>query len=182
MKMTLKIFLCLCLFGFLSALIEAKEWRGIIPLKSTRSDVTRILGKSPDGNHFRANYDLDEGHIYIVFATDNNDYYDCVKKLPVGTVLLIQFRPKRGLSLSDLKFDVSKFKKFNVLSLEDISSKSKLNDEDVNFAGYLNDDEGIVIRTIESEVDEVNYIAASKDQKLCPEYYKNPKTFVQIAF
>lgn len=180
MKIMFKTFLLLCLLGFSYVAVEAKDWRGIVPLKSTRSDVTRILDESPDANNIRANYDLDEGHIYIVFASEDA-YYDCVKKLPVNTVLLIQFRPKRGLSLSDLKFDVSKFKKFDVFGLEDINSEDNLDNKDLDFAGYINDEEGVVIRASRNEVDEVNYIAASKDRKLCPAYYENPKSFVQIA-
>jgi len=169
MKIMLKTFLCLCLFSLFSVIAEAKEWRGIIPMQSTRADVTRILGKSPDANHIRANYYLDEGHIYIVFANDDA-YYDCVKKLPVDTVLLIQFTPKRGLSLTDLKLDLNKFKKFD-------PSEPK----DIGFEGYLNEEEGLIIVTYKGEVNQIDYIATPKDRKLCPEYYNNPEKFVRIV-
>ena len=34
----------LCLYC--AELVQAKEWRGIVPLKSTRADVERLLGKT----------------------------------------------------------------------------------------------------------------------------------------
>jgi hypothetical protein len=169
MKITLKTFLCLCLLGLFSALVEAKEWRGITPLKSTRSDVTRILGKSPDANHIRANYELEEGHIYIVFANKDTKL-DCVKKLPVDTVLLIEFRPKPGMSLSNLKLDLSKYKMFN-----------PSRPQEIGFKGYLNEDEGVIVVTFEGEVNQIDYIAALENRKMCSEYYNNPEKFVRIV-
>ena len=154
---------------FPAANVEAKEWRGITPLQSTRADVTRLLGKSPDANHIRANYYLEEGHIYIVFSNQEKYFADCVKKLPVDTVLLIQFTPKKELSLSDLKFDLSKFNKFD-------PSEPK----DIGFEGYINNDEGLVIRTFKGKVEQIDYFATPQDRKLCPEYYSNPESFVQI--
>src|SRR4026207_2045790 len=31
-----------------SSTADAKEWRGIVPLRSTRADVERLLGRPPD--------------------------------------------------------------------------------------------------------------------------------------
>ena len=31
--------------------LEAKDWRGITPLKSTRADVERLLGKEIEGSY-----------------------------------------------------------------------------------------------------------------------------------
>ena len=59
---------------FLAAIIlrlsqssNAKDWRGLIPLHSTRDDVTRLLGPSPDANNIRARYSLERRRIYRVF-------------------------------------------------------------------------------------------------------------------
>src|SRR5688500_18951683 len=112
MRLLSKTLLLSALLFLFPILTEAKEWRGIVPMKSTREDVKRILGRSRDANHIRANYDLEEGHVYIVFSNDDA-YYDCVKKLPKDIVLLIQFSPKVDLTLSDLKLDLSKFRKFD---------------------------------------------------------------------
>ncbi len=56
MRILIKTCFGLWLLTMLSNNIEAKEWRGIVPLQSTRSDVVRILGRTSDSNHFRANY------------------------------------------------------------------------------------------------------------------------------
>ncbi len=104
-----------------------------------------------------------------MFASDDA-YYDCVKKLPVDTVLLIQFTPKSGLSLADLKLDLSKFKKFD-------PSEPK----DIGFEGYLNEKEGLIVVTYKGEVNQIDYIATPEDQKTCLEYYSNPEKFVRIV-
>lgn len=70
-----------------TGLTSAKDWRGIIPLHSTREDVIRLLGPSPDANQIRSKYFLENEDVYIVFAS-SEDYFDkCVKQLPAGTVL-----------------------------------------------------------------------------------------------
>jgi hypothetical protein len=104
--MLTKIFFAFSLLILFSAFVQAKEWHGITPMKSTRADVTRILGKSPDANNIRANYYLDEGHIYIVFSNQEKYSHDCVKKMSIDTVLLIEFTPKQKTSLSDWNFDL----------------------------------------------------------------------------
>ena len=55
---TFKLFL---LVGILTVAItsEAKEWRGIAPLHSTKSDVVRLLGVSEETNEIRSVYHLD---------------------------------------------------------------------------------------------------------------------------
>jgi hypothetical protein len=169
MKPLLRTLLFSVLLFILPGISEAKEWRGIVPMKSTREDVTRILGKSKDANHIRANYDMEEGHIYIVFSSDDA-YYDCVKKLPKDIVLLIQFTPKSDLSLSDLKLDFSKFRKFD-------PSFPK----NVGYEAYVDEVEVLIVTTYNGKIDQINYTATKEDQKICPEYYDHPEETVRIV-
>jgi hypothetical protein len=157
------------LFSF-PILTEAKEWRGIVPLKSTREDVKRILGRSRDANRMRANYDLDEGHIYIAFSNDEDYNSDCVKKLPKDIVLLIVFRPKVDLTLSDLKPNLTKFRKFDPSIPQNLG-----------FEAYVSEEEGLIVTTYKGKVSRINYLATKEDQKLCPEYYETPESFVRMV-
>lgn len=173
MKILIKTCFYLWLFTMLSSNTEVKEWRGIVPLQSTRNDVIRILGRSSDSNSLRANYTFEKEDVYIVFAA-KDDSRDCVKRLPVDSVLLIQVTLKYDLLLSDftsdLDIDLSKFRKFDPASPPDIG-----------YEGYVNEREGLVIRTFKGKVDQVIYISTSNDKCLCPELYKKPEELVQIV-
>lgn len=166
MKIFFGAFSCLVLSTFLSIFAEAKEWRGIAPFKSTRSDVTRILGKT-QADSIRARYKLQEGEVTIYFSNQKIIPINCVKKLPDDTVLFIRFEPKGNLLLSDLKVDLNKFKTFYPAKPNRV------------YDGYLNAKEGLVIRAYKNEVKVIVYFAKSKKQKQCPEFYPNPEDFVR---
>ena len=59
MRYVLKPLLITLVFLSLAGVSSAKEWRGIVPLQSTRQDVTRLLGNPSDANSIRANYSLE---------------------------------------------------------------------------------------------------------------------------
>jgi hypothetical protein len=52
--------------------------------------------------------------------------------------------------------------------------------KEIGYEAYINKDEGIIILTFKGKVEQIDYFATSEDQKLCPDYYENPKSFVQI--
>ena len=146
----------------------AQEWRGIRPLQSTRDDIRRLLGASPDANDLRSKYRLDKEEVYVVFSTKGFCDAD-TEKVPPGTVLLIQVTPKRDLRLADLQIDEKKFRRFDPSTPPGIG-----------YEGYINADDGIIFRTHMGRVDEVVYIAAAKDVHLCPDYYENPEKFIRV--
>jgi hypothetical protein len=84
---------------------EAKEWHGIVPLKSTRTDVERLLGK-PNAKYDR--YLIGNEEIDITYSGDR-----CVNGWDVArdTVISIAVSPGGRPSLSDLQPDLSKFTK-----------------------------------------------------------------------
>jgi hypothetical protein len=169
MKLALKSLFCLCVLSICSVVATASEWRGIVPLHSTRNDVTRILGESSNANHIRASYSLKNEDVYIVFGGDEDYAGDCGAEVPTDTVILLQITPKKDLRLSDLPFDVSKFRKFD-------PSEPK----GIGFEGFIDDENGIVVRASKGKVDQISYIATAKERRLCPKYYENPEDFVRI--
>jgi hypothetical protein len=154
-------------FGFIvmglstCATCSGKEWRGIVPMHSTRADVNRLLGTSPDFNTIRAKYFLDNEDVYIVFSSDES-YQACAKQLPKDTVLLIEVTPKTNLQLSDLRLDKADLRTFEPSSPPGIG-----------YEGFIDDANGVVVRTFKGRVDQIAYVATSEDRKLCPEYYEH---------
>ena len=67
-----------CVFLLLASVSvsSAKPWRGIVPLRSTRADVERILGKPTRLNSI---YDLDEGTVRVMYARQR-----CEQGIPSG--------------------------------------------------------------------------------------------------
>jgi hypothetical protein len=159
-----------CIFAMLALAntVQASGWRGIIPLHSTRSDVVRLLGVSPDANNLRSKYYLKNEDVYIVFSDSNFCSADSMQ-VPVGTVLLVQVTPKTEIGLTDLGVDRKRLRQFDPSS-----------PPDMGFEGYIDEEDGVVIRTHKGRVDEIAYIAAAKDRSLCPRYYETSEAFVQI--
>jgi hypothetical protein len=164
----------------LPVLSYAKEWRGIIPMRSTRADVEVLLGEPPappkDGsrlytlNKVRSIYFLDEGEVDIVFAeAEIPAAVDCLARIPAGTVLMIQITPKNNLALIDVPIDETKFRKFDPSDLPNMG-----------YAAYMNEQEGLIIRTFKSRVEQIVYIASAPDKGLCPTYYENSESFVKL--
>ena len=55
----------------LNFVIQAKGWRGIVPLHSTRADVEQLLGP-PDrkGNKPVVSYDLEKEQVTIIYSRE----------------------------------------------------------------------------------------------------------------
>lgn len=165
MKTALRVVLGLCLVALTAAVPAAKEWRGLVPLRSNREDVTRVLGPSPDANRTRARYTLKDAFVHIVFATGESYVEECVKRLPPGTVMQIQVRPRGEARLADLGLDGARLKRLDAPGAEGVEY-------------YFGEEEGVVVRAQGGLVREVVYIASAADRHLCPSYYEDPGSFV----
>jgi hypothetical protein len=180
MKTVLKILACIG-FTFGAAFVSAaKDWRGLVPLHSTRADVEKLLGEPPpppaDGTRTytlskaRSIYFLDEGEVYIVFAEEEvGAAVECSGKIPSGTVLMIQVTPKKEMTLNELRIDEKRFRKFDPSQPPDIG-----------FMVYVDDEEGMAVRTQDGKVQEIYYIASGADKSLCPSYYENFEASMSI--
>jgi len=145
--------------------VVGREWRGIVPLQSTRTDVVRLFGNCSDhdgGCKFRVGNE----EASIVFSSE---FDECTNKLPQETVLLIEVQLKPPVNLGSLRIDKKKFRTF------DPSSPPNL-----GYKGYINEKEGLVIKTHKGKVLQLDYIAAEKDVPLCPGYYDHPNSFIQL--
>lgn len=93
---------------FLAVNSQAEQWRGIVPLHSTRADVERILGPSSDV--CKCSYYSEDAKVSVVYSSG-----DCKKggsgdwDIPPDTVIRFSVYPKLRPRLTALKIDVNKF-------------------------------------------------------------------------
>ena len=144
---------CCCLVLMSAAISSAKEWRGIIPLHSTRADVLRILGKPTLDDHI---YDVDEGRANIMYARQRfeqglpGDWGNW--NVPPDTVIHITIYLKKGIPLADLKIpDIEKY-----IWYEDDSGATY----------YRLKKEGIEYQVQEGKVTGITYGPTEKDKGL----------------
>ena len=145
---------------FYSSFAQAKAWRGIEPLHSTRIDVERLLGsKVVRCGASSCIYDVGEEIIFVLYARDStckNDGATTAWKVPAGTVIEIGVRFKEDKLLSELPFDLAKFERV----------------EDKHLPGwiyYLNVDEGVRVEGGLKTASSVTYFQSAKDNHLrCP--------------
>ena len=126
---------------------QAKEWRGIVPLKSTRADVERLLGK-PNG---LGRYQFDDERAYIYYSEGvcaRGD--DCSCLVPKDTVLNIFVTLEVEMKFSDLKIDRRGYQRTKSAHLPTVVSHS-------------NEEEGIIYTVDEDEVTEITYLPSGKD-------------------
>jgi hypothetical protein len=149
-------FIALMVILLLSTVISRAEgWRGIIPLKSTRADVERLLGKP--NNLGRYQFEDERAHInYATGPCNISDRCECF--VPEGTVIGIFVELEVELRFSSLKLDRAKLQKL-------------IDPEDSNLAVYSDDEAGITYAVSErdDDVTTIQYWPSAKD---CEEVVK----------
>jgi hypothetical protein len=132
-----------------------KDWRGITPLKSSRADVERLLGK-PTGP--LPTYYLSDSTVTFWYSHCRcGDKCEDDWNVPVDTVLSIHVDLKGIVRLADLGLDLSQFK------------KSRLADDLPASFVYSNAEEGFAIEGGGEYVSTLIYGPRQKDNHLrCP--------------
>src|SRR5678815_4602228 len=104
-------------------------WHGVVPLRSTRADVTRLLGPpNVDGRY----YEIDNYIVHIDYSDGPCEKGKLGWNVPRDTVVSISLSPNHDLKFSDLQIDKKKLKKSNDGELPGI-------------VYYTNDAEGITV-------------------------------------
>lgn len=153
MKILKATVICLLIAGPTLAQAQSKGWRGIIPLRSTRADVVRLLGPpNIDGDL----YEVDDYRVFIDYSDGSCEKGNPGWNVARDTVVSISLAPNQDLKFSALHIDKKKFKKYQDRELPDVFH-------------YTNDSEGISISVSEGEVRDIYYTPTSKDDHLrCP--------------
>lgn len=133
----------------------AKEWRGVVPLKSTRADVERRFGKPDKWGHYavgdeRVSFEYSDGPCTDLYRTLGKD--NCYCSLEAGTVTSIFVKSIVPRKISDLKLDMKKFKRTPISPFPDTFE-------------YADRIEGITYEVDESEntIRNIEFYAAAAD-------------------
>lgn len=153
------LLLYLCMTLSVPALSGGEGWRGIVPLRSTRADVERLLGPPADPSKQHASFhDLEKEVVTVFYASGPPCGSDMVSgwRVPRGTVVRLIVSPKINLQPSDLQADLSKYQKTVDLKRADIIT-------------YSNKERGESITVSHDQVVSVEYFPTTKDSPLsCP--------------
>lgn len=136
--------LLLSTFVAISALtVKAQDWRQIVPLKTTRTEVERLLGPSKEA--YYADYQLPEGHLFIEYSSG-----PCRPNrkggwnVPENIVVSMSLSPKHPETVHELKLNSKKFRKVTGQHLPSVTY-------------YINDEDGITYAIQQGKVDYVEY-------------------------
>lgn len=109
---------------------NAQQWRKIIPLKSTRADVERLLG--PNEKSYGVLYELKEGALSLEYSSG-----PCTKErkggwnVPEDVVINYQFAATHKPRETDLKLNRKRFRR-------------EVNTHTGGVVYYINDEDGIM--------------------------------------
>lgn len=124
------------------------DWRQIMPLRSTRIDVERLLGTSNEV--YMAKYKLEEGNLFIEYSSG-----PCTPlrkggwNVPTDVVVHMSFSPNLKKPVSDLKLNPKKFR--------------RVTDEHVGgVVYYINDELGLTYEVQQGKVDVIYYQPGKK--------------------
>jgi hypothetical protein len=136
--------------------LQAAEWRGLVPLRSTRADVERLLGPPQPGT--LGSYRTKSERVLVLYADGPCGANSGGWAVPFNTVVGISVTPHTPLKVADLSLDESRY--------------VKEKDTHVDFiVKYLNPAEGISyeVNTGEGLVTTIRYFPASNQTHLrCP--------------
>lgn len=163
MKPVLNTLLLAFVFVITAQLASAEEWRDITPLKSTHADVVRVFNQCTDQPE-SCEFTIDNEDITIEFAGTQN----CTG-VPAGMVLSIQRDLRKETTLEALGFDKRRFKSF------DPSTPPNL-----GYRAFIDEQAGLLLKSLHGQIFQINYIPAEKERSACPNYYANPRDFVEV--
>jgi hypothetical protein len=143
-------------------LSQARGWRGIVPLHSTRAEVERLLGAPKESRGVASTYDTKNERVNVSYSDGvckkgNSDDWN----VPRDTVVSFTVHPNSKLLVDDLNLDKTKYEKQRDPHLEGI-------------VYYINREEGVFIdvRILDGGVEDVDNItyesAATDDHLRCP--------------
>ena len=152
-----KIGVCAIWLLLAGSVASAKEWRGIVPLKSTRADVERAFG-IPKGKSDAISYYKLANEI-VVFNFENGGCDSDIGKLgygwnvPLGTVTSIGVIP-RGLH---------RLEEYNS------ANKFKIDDAGAGIVYYTDQSAGLTVETFQNRVTLLeHYPQATQESVRCP--------------
>lgn len=160
------IIILLFLLGlWLPSTVEAKAWRGIVPLQTTKGAVLQILGKGTDSKSPGTKYDFEIESVFILYSSGDTALAECARKLSPDLVLSISVFPKVELSLEALG-----------LQRETLRTLPPPPDSPHTTA-FIDDDNGLVV-SVNDGTQQVTYLPSKGDRPGCADFYGDLSSFV----
>ncbi len=147
--------------------VEAKDWRGIVPLRSTSENVVDTLGISPTGSVH--NYVLDDLKVSFQYQYEAGEQtcqeYPRYYNVPAMTVVSIEITPTHYISLRELSINLKSFRLIPQRFHGGLKSGFYLFDEQSGIGLTLHEDHS---------VDTITYLPSLADEEIfsCPDQSK----------
>lgn len=153
MKATWKIKFCLIATVLFATSVNAKDWRGIVPLKSTRADVEQQFGKPTRTDRSSSYYNLSQEIVVFHFQTEPCDIFGLGWNVLQDTVTDIGIIPKGIHRRSEYQLALS----------------SRVEDNGAGLVYYSDNDAGLMVETNNELVTLVSYYPRPDEAQLrCP--------------
>lgn len=153
MKTTWRIKFCLFATVLFAISGNAKDWRGIVPLKSTRADVEQQFGKPTRTDRSSSYYNLPKEIVVFHFQTEPCDMFGLGWNVPQDTVTDIGIIPKGIHRRSEYQLALS----------------SRIEDNGAGIVYYSDNDAGLMVETNNELVTLISYYPRpDEDQLRCP--------------
>jgi hypothetical protein len=142
------IIACVCTVLAVVVVPQAKGWRGLVPLHSTRTDVERLLGAPKESHGVASTYETKDERVLVFYSagqckeSQSNDW-----NVPHDTVVSITVQPNAKLLVDDLKLDKMKYERVSDYHVQGV-------------VYYFSKENGVRIsaRQLEKEGEDVNSI------------------------
>ena len=152
-KILCKIGICAIWLVVAGGVVTGKDWRGIVPLKSTRIDVERAFGVPKHSTSQFSYYNLANEIAVFRFEAESCDPYGLRWNVPMGTVVRIGVVPKGTHRREEYQ-----------------SSDLKMVFNGAGFSDYSDYSAGLTIETYKNLVTLVDYYPeAAQDNLRCPQ-------------
>ena len=155
MRIKILIIVSMLTIVFLPQTVSAKDWRGVVPLKTTRAEVERRFGKPDEKGWYeikdeRASFDYGDGPCKGLYLSLGEDNCKCLADDTAVMSIFVQPTVKR--KISELRLNVKQYNKIAISPFPD------------TFA-YENLEEGIVytVDELEDEVKHITYYPSYSD-------------------
>jgi hypothetical protein len=149
--------------------LSAKAWRGIEPLRSTRSDVVRLFGQCWDQREACV-FTLENEDVYVLFSGGmTKDYGGCSEDVPAETVMFIETWPHSGNEFHDFKFAKQEFRELSHTTFRKTTYRS-----------YLNQKDQLLLKTRNGKAIQAVYLPTASELRKCQDFYEPLESFVGI--
>ena len=112
MSKIIRIIACECTVLAMVGVAQAKGWRGVVPLHSTRADVERLLGAPKESRGVASTYETKDERVLVFYSAGkctegtSNDW-----DVPHDTVVRLTVHPNAELLIDSLKLNKTKYER-----------------------------------------------------------------------